>query len=110
MFSLPPSLAENHEQAGVFVSRSSGLFLPPSMALLWAMPTLQLCLLVFFTLDALLHFWLNHALLVLCFVAGLLGGAVRPRTSPSLLQPSCAFPSPHFSCSRPSPFPLLLLR
>lgn len=99
------------------MSRSSGLFLPPSMALLWAMPALQLGLLLFFTLDALLHFWLNHALLVLCFVAGLLGGAVCPwaplppptlmclLNPPFLMLPPLPLPAnlPH------APFSLLLL-
>ncbi len=41
------------------------------MKVLWAMPIVQLCLLVFFTLDAWLHFWMNWALLILCLVTGI---------------------------------------
>lgn len=44
-------------QVGVFLSRSSGLLLPPSRPLLWVMPALQCALLVFFVVDAALHFW-----------------------------------------------------
>lgn len=58
------------------VSRSSGLLLPPSLVLLWVMPSLQCLLLTFFVLTALYHFWLDYNLLILCFCAGLLGGAV----------------------------------
>lgn len=44
-------------QVGVFISRSSGLLLPPSRGLLWLMPALQCALLTFFVLDAVYHFW-----------------------------------------------------
>jgi battenin len=63
-------------QVGVFVSRSSGMFWKADMRALWTMPTLQFLLLVFFVLDAFYEWWYNWALLVLCFVAGLFGGAV----------------------------------
>jgi battenin len=43
---------------------------------LWIMPVLQCLLLVFFSVDAVLHVWWNWSLLILCFLAGLLGGAV----------------------------------
>jgi battenin len=43
---------------------------------LWIMPVLQCLLLVFFSVDAVLHVWWNWWLLILCFLAGLLGGAV----------------------------------
>ena len=83
-------------QLGVFISRSSGLvfqvsvlpafapmrYPPPArseaqhccmqadMKTLWAMPIMQVCFLVFFTLDAWLHFWYNYWLLVPCIVTG----------------------------------------
>jgi battenin len=60
----------------VFISRSSGLLIPPSIALLWFMPFLQLLLLIFFILDGVFQFWFSWSLLSLCFVVGLLGGAV----------------------------------
>lgn len=37
---------------------------------LWAMPIMQVGFLVFFTLDAWLHFWYNYWLLVLCLITG----------------------------------------
>ena len=40
------------------------------MKTLWAMPIMQVCFLVFFTLDAWLHFWYNYWLLVPCIVTG----------------------------------------
>ncbi|EKU21964.1 battenin, partial [Nannochloropsis gaditana CCMP526] len=63
-------------QIGVFLSRSSGLLLPPSLPLLWTLPALQCLLLLFFCLNAIWHFWYDWGLLSLCFVAGLFGGAV----------------------------------
>ncbi|GMH32514.1 hypothetical protein BSKO_00348 [Bryopsis sp. KO-2023] len=63
-------------QAGVFVSRSSGMLFQANRPVLWAMPVLQVVLLFFFYADAATHFWYNNGLIVLCFVVGLLGGAV----------------------------------
>ncbi|KAG2766375.1 hypothetical protein PC129_g14846 [Phytophthora cactorum] len=63
-------------QAGVFISRSSGVLFQATRPILYLMPALQVVLLVFFTFVAATHFWYNWGLLSLCFVAGLLGGAV----------------------------------
>lgn len=63
-------------QAGVCISRSSGMLFQANRIVLWIMPFLQCLLLLFFGLDAVLHVWWNWWLLCLCFVAGLLGGAV----------------------------------
>lgn len=62
--------------AGVCISRSSGMLFQANRLVLWIMPMLQCLLLVFFGLDAIWHVWWNWGLLSLCFVAGLLGGAV----------------------------------
>jgi battenin len=40
------------------------------------MPVMQCALLVFFTVDAMYHWWYNWGLLVMCLGTGLLGGAV----------------------------------
>lgn len=63
-------------QVGVFVSRSSGMLWKADMRALWTMPMLQFLLLIFFLLDAYYMWWYNWALLTLCFIAGLFGGAV----------------------------------
>lgn len=63
-------------QAGVLVSRSSGLLYQASLPQLQVMPVLQLGLLIFFLLDAYYQFWYSYSLLPLCFCVGLLGGAV----------------------------------
>ncbi|DAZ93166.1 TPA: hypothetical protein N0F65_005516 [Lagenidium giganteum] len=63
-------------QIGVFLSRSSGVLFQASRAILFAMPILQIGLLVLFTLVSAFHFWYNWSLIVLCFCAGLLGGGV----------------------------------
>lgn len=63
-------------QAGVFISRSSGTLYQASRRTLWAMPAMQMGLLLFFGADALTQFWYNWGLLVPAFVVGLLGGAV----------------------------------
>ncbi|KAL4854287.1 hypothetical protein ACK3TF_004978 [Chlorella vulgaris] len=63
-------------QAGVFLSRSSGMLYQASRRVLWAMPVMQVGWLLFFLFDAVHHFWYNSWLLVPCFVTGLLGGAV----------------------------------
>lgn len=63
-------------QAGVCVSRSSGMLYQANRMVLWLMPGLQCLLLAFFTIDAVTHTWYNWGLLSLCFLAGLLGGAV----------------------------------
>jgi battenin len=62
--------------AGVCISRSSGMLFQANRVVLWIMPVLQCVLLVFFAFDAVVHVWWNWWLLCLCFVAGLLGGAV----------------------------------
>lgn len=62
--------------AGVCISRSSGMMFQANRLVLWIMPVLQCLLLVFFSVDAVLHVWWNWWLLILCFFAGLLGGAV----------------------------------
>ena len=63
-------------QAGVFVSRSSGVVLEVGMGWLWAMPVAQAGFLAFFVLTALFRFWYGWSLLAPCFATGLLGGAV----------------------------------
>jgi battenin len=64
-------------QAGVLVSRSSGMFFKADLRALWLMPLLQLLMLAFFLLDAYLMFFYSFSsLLPLCFLVGLLGGAV----------------------------------
>lgn len=70
------TLAGFSYQAGVFVSRSSGTLWKADMKALWLMPTCQLFLLVFFTLDAFYEWWYNWSMLCLCFVVGLFGGGV----------------------------------
>ena len=69
-------------QAGVLVSRSSGTVWKADMSALWAMPVLQMGLLLFFLLNAYYQLWYDWSILTLCFVVGLFGGAVRiPLTS-----------------------------
>jgi battenin len=63
-------------QAGVLVSRSSGVLWRADLRALWLMPLLQLALLLFFLLNAYFMFWYNWSLLSMCFCVGLLGGAV----------------------------------
>lgn len=63
-------------QAGVFVSRSSGMLWQAHRRALWFMPIAQVCLLGMFLTVAVTHFWYNWSLLLPCFGAGLLGGAV----------------------------------
>ena len=64
-------------QAGVFVSRSSGSLVQASMPLLQAMPVLQTVLLILFYCIAYYQFLYHPPLLLsLCFLVGLLGGAV----------------------------------
>ena len=63
-------------QAGVFVSRSSGTLWQASHAMLWAMPVMQFCFMVFFILTSMFKFWYSWSLLVPCLCTGLLGGAV----------------------------------
>ena len=48
----------------------------PSLLVLWALPVLQCLLLVFFSLDSILHFWYNYGLCVPAVVVGFLGGGV----------------------------------
>jgi len=69
-------------QAGVFISRSSGMIYQATRGVLWMMPAMQFGLLIFFIHVAafpgtafgghLYSWWL----LVPCFIAGLLGGGV----------------------------------
>lgn len=64
-------------QSGVFLSRSSGVLFQATRAVLYLMPALQTALLVLFSLVSAYHFLYDWSLLVLlCFVAGLLGGGV----------------------------------
>lgn len=63
-------------QIGVFVSRSSGMYLKANTAILWIMPLLQAGFLVFFVTDAVWLYWWDWSLLGPCFCTGLLGGAV----------------------------------
>jgi len=67
-------------QVGVFISRSSGLLYQASRRTLWVMPILQVILLLFFIWVAISHVWYDYGLLILCFFAGLLGGAVYVNT------------------------------
>jgi battenin len=63
-------------QAGVVISRSSGTLWTPTRARLWAMPTAQCIILIFSIVNAYQQLWYDWSLLALCFVVGLLGGAV----------------------------------
>ena len=63
-------------QGGVLVSRSSGLLWKADMKALWLMPTCQVGILIFFTLDAFYMWWYDWSLLILCFIVGLFGGGV----------------------------------
>lgn len=64
-------------QSGVFLSRSSGVLFQATRSVLYLMPAFQTVLLAFFTAVSAYHFAYNWPLLVLlCFVAGLLGGGV----------------------------------
>ena len=81
-------------QFGVLISRSSGLIWKADMTALWTMPMFQVCLLVFFICDAYYQFWYDWSILTVCFVVGLLGGAVyvhgfaliSEKVSPSLKE------------------------
>ena len=63
-------------QAGVFISRSSGLLGTVQMSTLWIMSILQAVNLGLFSLVAAKHVWYNYTLLIPCFYVGLLGGGV----------------------------------
>lgn len=63
-------------QAGVFISRSSGMYFQARDSVLWVMPVLQLAFLLFFVTDAVWLYWWDWYLLGPCFCTGLLGGAV----------------------------------
>lgn len=64
-------------QVGVLCSRSSGLLdVSLRQRTLWLFAFLQAGLLVFFASDAAFHFWYDSSIYPLCFVVGLLGGAV----------------------------------
>jgi battenin len=63
-------------QVGVLVSRSSGMLWKADMNALWIMPLVQCGLLAFFILDAYYKFWYDWSILTMCFVVGLMGGAV----------------------------------
>lgn len=63
-------------QAGVLLSRSSGMLLQLGLRELWSMSIMQMLLLVLFVLDAMHHIWYNWGLLLPCVLAGLLGGWV----------------------------------
>ena len=63
-------------QLGVLLSRSSGTLWRADMAMLWALPAAQVCLLLFFIWTAIYQIWYNWWLLVCCGVVGLIGGAV----------------------------------
>ena len=70
-------LANWSYQGGVFVSRSSGVWLPVrTLRTLWIMPVLQCANLVFFVLVAKYHFLYGNGLVAVAFYVGLLGGAV----------------------------------
>ncbi len=85
-------------QVGVFFSRSSGTVCKARRRILWIMPVLQVGLLVFFWINASLLLWIDYSLLALCFVVGILGGAVyvgafsliAEETSPAVRQFSLA--------------------
>jgi len=67
-------------QVGVFFSRSSGEMVTLTIHQLWALPLLQVLLLVFFIFDGIFHFWWGNSVLVLCLLVGCLGGAVYVHT------------------------------
>jgi battenin len=61
---------------GVFISRSSGNLFTVSLKILWVMPMLQGVNLFIFWLISIHHFWYDYSVLLMCFIAGLLGGGV----------------------------------
>lgn len=63
-------------QAGVLCSRSSGMIWKADIRHLWIMPVMQVAILLFFLLDAYYLWWNDWSILIVCFVVGLLGGAV----------------------------------
>jgi len=62
-------------QVAVFISRSSGLVIKPNMAIIWALPIVQLCMVGLFAAVAVTQFWTGYTLLIPAFAVGLLGGA-----------------------------------
>jgi len=59
------------------LSRSSGTIFKASLTTLWILPGIQFSLLLFFIwVVAIHHIWYSWSLLILCFLAGLLGGGV----------------------------------
>ena len=44
--------------------------------MLWALPFVQVVLMIFFVADAIFCFWYNYTLLLVAFLVGLIGGAV----------------------------------
>mmetsp|Transcript_13287 Transcript_13287/g.23826 ORF Transcript_13287/g.23826 Transcript_13287/m.23826 type:complete len:413 (-) Transcript_13287:2119-3357(-) len=66
-------------QVGVFCSRSSG-FLSLDLRHIWFFPCIQAVLLIFFSFNAVYHIWWNNTVLLLCLLAGFLGGAVYVHT------------------------------
>lgn len=77
-------------QAGVFLSRSSGVFFQATRPILYLMPVLQVLLLGFFTLIAVTHWWYNWSLLAVCFFVGLLGGGVYVNAYTLLSKEICS--------------------
>jgi battenin len=63
-------------QVGVLISRSSGTVWRPKLVTLWAMPLMQVGILVLSTLNASEHWWWDNSLLASAVVVGLFGGAV----------------------------------
>jgi battenin len=63
-------------QAGVLVSRSSGVYVKATMTHLWIMPVLQVGIFIFLLINAYIHIWYDNSILTLSFLVGLLGGAV----------------------------------
>ena len=63
-------------QAGVLISRSSGLIWKPGMLVLWLLPILQVVVLILSTVNAAEQWWYNNGLLGLSGFVGLIGGLV----------------------------------
>ena len=63
-------------QIGVLVSRSSSSIFAMNLIQIQIVPILQVFLLGFFILNAFMKLWYDWGLIALCFIVGLMGGAV----------------------------------
>ncbi len=63
-------------QIGVLVSRSSSSIFAMNLIQIQIIPIFQLFLLAFFIINAYMKLWYDWGLIALCFIVGLMGGAV----------------------------------